>query len=688
MKKITIEEFKNRVKKISNDTIDLGNFVFENTQSKSICKCKICGYEWEARAYSILQGHGCRKCYDKRNSESKVISLEEIQKKINENGSKTDIIDEYIDTKHKCKAKCQECGNVWYPNVSDLIKGHGCPICGLKKQGLQKRISEEEYKRRCLEKYGDKYDLSKLNFTSFRDDVFPICKIHGEFKINANVFLNGKGCPKCIKNEELRKKTETFINKANYIQNNRYNYSKVKYINNKTKICIICPVHGEFWQTPKTHLKGGECPKCRVIQQSQIRRKTREEFIETAKKIHNDKYDYSKVDYVNNSTNICIICPTHGEFYQTPSTHLNGHGCPKCAIEKVTAQHILGIKEFIRKGNIIHNNKYDYSNSVYEGNKQKIKIKCPIHGDFWQTPHDHLQGCGCPKCSIHFTKAETEITELLKEVYPQQHNKTILSGKEIDIFISSLKLGIEYNGLVWHSEMFKKDKHYHIYKLNKCNEKGIRLIHIFEDEWVNHKEICESKLKQICGLNHNPKIYGRKCTICKIENKEEVYKFLDEKHIQGRTGFTVGLGCYYNNKLMGVMTFKQGKEGYWDLNRFATDINYQCLGIGGKLFKYFIRNYPFTEIKSFADRRWTIDPYNNLYTKLGFEFDSYVPPTYWYYNPKVDQYKRFHKFGFRKQHLHKQYGLPLTMTEREMTESLGYTRIWDCGLIKYIYKKQ
>ena len=257
---------------------------------------------------------------------------------------------------------------------------------------------------------------------------------------------------------------------------------------------------------------------------------------------------------------------------------------------------------------------------------------------------------------------------------------------EIDIFIPPLKLGIEYNGLRWHSEEFGKDHRYHLDKLNKCNEKGIRLIQIFEDEWINHREICESKLKQICGLNTNPKIYARKCEIREISDKTEAYEFLDKNHIQGRTVCTIAFGAYYQNNLVGVMTFKKEKEGYWDLNRFATDINYQCVGIGGKLFKYFTRNYPFIEIKSFADRRWTTDPTNNLYTKLGFAFDSFVPPTYWYHNPKINPYIRFHKFGFRKQHLHKQYGLPLTMTEREMTETLGYTRIWDCGLIKYVYK--
>ena len=292
----------------------------------------------------------------------------------------------------------------------------------------------------------------------------------------------------------------------------------------------------------------------------------------------------------------------------------------------------------------------------------------------------------CPKCGNVSSQPEDEITDCLKILSPQQRNREILCNREIDIYIPSLKLGIEYNGLHWHSERLGKGKNYHLDKLNKCNEQGIRLLQIFEDEWINHREICESKLKQICGLNTNPKIYGRKCEIHEITDKNEAYEFLDKNHIQGRTGFTIALGIYYNNELVGVMTFKKEKDGYWDLNRFATDINYQCVGIGGKLFKHFIRNYDYQEIKSFADRRWTIDPTNNLYTKLGFEFDSFVPPTYWYYNPKISRIERFHKFGFRKQHLHKQYGLPLTMTEREMTETLGYTRIWDCGLIKYVYK--
>ena len=478
-----------------------------------------------------------------------------------------------------------------------------------------------------------------------------------------------------------KKSNDEFIREVQLIHHNRYDYSKLEYVNNKTKVCIICPEHGEFWQIPSDHLNGKGCPQC-----AGNVRYDKDTFVDKAKIIHNDRYDYSKVQYVNAHTKVCIICPEHGEFWQTPNNHLNGNGCPLCKNRKIGDVLRDTVEDFIEKSNEIHGFKYDYSRVEYVNAHTKVCIICPKHGVFYQTPDTHLHSGGCPKCGNVSSHPEDEITDCLKILSPQQRNREILRNREIDVYIPSLKLGIEYNGLHWHSERLGKGKNYHLDKLNKCNEQGIKLIQIFEDEWINHRDICESKLKQICGLNTNPKIYARKCEIREISKKTEVYDFLDKNHIQGRTGFTIGLGAYHEGKLVGVMTFKKEKEGYWDLNRFATDIKYQCIGVGGKLFKPFTRNYDYQEIKSFADRRWTTDPYNNLYTKLGFEFDSYVPPTYWYYNQKIDQNKRFHKFGFRKQHLHNQYGLPLTMTEREMTESLGYTRIWDCGLIKYIFK--
>ena len=545
-------------------------------------------------------------------------------------------------------------------------------------------MNTEEFINKANKVHNGKYDYSKVEYVNAKTKICIICPEHGEFWQTPNNHLSGKGCALCANENKLHlynKSNDKFISEAQMIHNGKYDYSKVEYVNAKTKICIICPEHGEFWQTPHNHLQGQGCPKC-----SPTLKLNKDVFIENSNKKHNGKYDYSKVKYINNRTKVCIICPEHGEFWQTPSNHMYGYGCAKCANSLNAENHTSNTDIFIEKAKLMHLNKYDYSKVKYINNRTKVCIICPEHGEFWQTPDAHLSNKGCPKCGRVMSNPEDEIVNVLDKFCSQQRNHTILKGKELDIFIPSLKIGIEYNGLRWHSEEFGKDHRYHLNKLNKCNEQGIKLIQIFEDEWINHRKICESKLRQICGLNTNPKIFGRKCEIREISNKNEAYDFLDKNHIQGRTVCTVALGAYYNNELIGVMTFKKEKEGYWDLNRFATDINYQCIGIGGKLFKHFVRNYPFIEIKSFADRRWTTDPTDNLYIKLGFEFDSFVEPTYWYYNPKVDRYKRFHKFGFRKQSLHNQYGLPLEMTEREMTTTLGYTRIWDCGLIKYIYK--
>lgn len=260
--------------------------------------------------------------------------------------------------------------------------------------------------------------------------------------------------------------------------------------------------------------------------------------------------------------------------------------------------------------------------------------------------------------------------------------------KKINILIPSAKIGIEYDGLKWHTEWFgKKDHMYHLNKTIKCNEKGYGLIHVFEDEYENHKELVENKIKHILKVEDNEiKIGARKCTVKEI-NKSVSNDFLEKYHIQGKVSASVYYGAYYNNELIGVMTFKkEAKDGFWELSRYATDYHYICQGLGSKMFRHFIRENNPIEVKSFADRRWTVSADNNLYTKLGFKLENTLRPDYRYYNEEVDRFQRFHKFGFRKQILNKKYGLPLTMTETQMVQELGYDRIWDCGLFKYVWR--
>ena len=477
-----------------------------------------------------------------------------------------------------------------------------------------------------------------------------------------------------------------FIKKAQEIHDNKYDYTKTNLLerDENGKISIICPIHGEFKIKPSLHLKGQGCPKCkgRGLKQNEI--------IEKAKIVHNNKYDYSKVIFSKMHDKVTIICPIHGEFEQTLSKHISKkQGCPKCAAINRGKNNLMNEKEFFEKAKEIHHNKYDYSQTIYNGMNHLFKYICPIHGEIEQRPYDHLRGYGCYKCSNLESKKENEIYDFVKEKITdvKQNDRTILNGKELDIYIPSKQIAIEYNGLRWHSEEFGRDKWYHLNKTLECNNNGIKLLQIFEDEFIEHKEIVLNKISHILGIQQElPKIMGRKCKV-EIISKNIAEQFLNDYHIQGYARSTVYLGALYEDKLVAVMTFKQEFKNLpkWELTRFASDYHYVCQGVGGKMFSWFIKHYNPLEVKSFADRRWTLDKEDNLYVRLGFELIEELKPDYEYIlntNPK----KRFHKFNFRKHLLHRKYGLSLSMTETEMVKKLGYNKIWNCGLFKYIWK--
>ena len=545
---------------------------------------------------------------------------------------------------------------------------------------------KENFIKKAIKKHGNKYNYSKVTYIDSITKVCIICPEHGEFWQTPVAHVRGHGCPICSNHKRGKHtvNTENLIERCMKVHNNKYSYEKTKYINADTKICVTCPIHGDFHILPFNHLGGQGCPMCKG------KNLTQDDVIAKFKETHKDKYDYSKVIFSKMKEKVCIICPEHGEFWQTPQKHINGQGCPKCGIKKRSENSVLDNETFIKRANIIHNNKYYYDLLYFKNLHSKIKINCPKHGYFEQIAYDHLKGHGCPTCGQQISNAENKITEYLKKLglSIETHVRNIIYPYELDIYIPSKYTAIEYNGLRWHSEQFKEDKNYHLRKTELCEKQGIGLIHIFEDEWIEHSEKVKSKLRQIFGYNKGlPKVSARKCTIQPIDNTLSC-DFLGKNHIQGFSKSSIYLGCFYNNELVGVMSFKRERKDSdkWELTRFATDINKHCVGVGGKLFKYFIRNYNPSEVKSFADRRWTLDKNNNLYTKLDFKLDSILKPDYKYVVENID--KRYHKFNFRKQILHKKYNLPLTMTENEMCNQIKAHKIWDCGLFKYIWKKE
>ena len=294
-------------------------------------------------------------------------------------------------------------------------------------------------------------------------------------------------------------KTNNFISKAIKIHKDRYDYSKVNYINAKTKINIICKAHGEFEQTPSNHLSKYNCQKC-----AKNFKLDTLEFIEKAKEIHKDIYDYSKVNYINADTKIIIICKIHGEFTQQPDFHLNRKcGCPKCFNKSDTLQ-------FIEKAKKIHGNKYDYSKVEYINNRIHVIIICKKHQEFTQKPFVHLSNHGCPSC---INKTEFLFLKKMQEYYPtlkKQYKVKWCKNKNclpFDFVIEELKIIIEIDGPQhfiqvsnWTSPEIQKEKDK--YKINCANENGfsvIRLlqIDILKDNFDWFEELKESISKII-----------------------------------------------------------------------------------------------------------------------------------------------------------------------------------------------
>lgn len=290
--------------------------------------------------------------------------------------------------------------------------------------------------------------------------------------------------------------TKDFIEKAKQVHGDRYDYSKVEYKGCKEKVCIICPVHGEFLQVARIHLMGCGCKKCHLSNET----KTTEQFIAEAKKVHGDKYDYSKVEYVNAKTKICIICPVHGEFWQTPNDHLNGKGCKICKTEKIKGILTKTTKQFIAEAKKIHGDKYDYSKVEYLNSHTKICIICKKHGEFWQMPYEHLNGKGCKICRE--SRMEKLVAFVLKNNninFIQQKKFEWLGLQSLDFYLPKYNIAIECQGIQHYKpvsfgssihtkdEMFELVKKRDKIKKELCLEHGIKIFYF-------STEVCASNV--------------------------------------------------------------------------------------------------------------------------------------------------------------------------------------------------
>lgn len=295
---------------------------------------------------------------------------------------------------------------------------------------------------------------------------------------------------------------EEWIEKANKIHNNEYDYSKVVYENARSKVKIICKKHGEFEQIANNHIQGAKCHKCAIESSIKLQSKTTEQFINEAKSVHGDKYDYSKVNYINNKEKVEIICKKHGIFKQSPISHLSGSGCPLCAFNLKTDNHRLTTEKFVKRAKNVHGDEFDYSNVEYVNNSTNVKIICKIHGEFEQTPSNHLIGHGCPICKS--SKMEDDMFKFLTEnniKFEYQKRFDWLNKMSLDFYLPKHKVAIECQGLQhfqpidkWIDEMtFNKIKERDEMKKKLCDEHNIKLLY-YSNLHINYQyNVFENK---------------------------------------------------------------------------------------------------------------------------------------------------------------------------------------------------
>lgn len=383
-----------------------------------------------------------------------------------------------------------------------------------------------------------------------------------------------------------------------------------------------------------------------------------------------------------NVSNVCPKCLNNMKY----RNFVKGYLCKHCNVKE---------GKYKKNKDIILNmlsKKFVILKEAKSLNDDKFLLECKSCNHiskYWLRNGKWAKGILCEKCELSsISRDELQIRDIITKLYDGEiifnyrFKEHRYGGREIDIYFPKLRIGIEYNGLYWHGETNKRiDPKYHLNKTNLCEENDIRLIQIFEDEWLYKKDIVISRLKYILNKT-NTKIYARKCKIELINDKTKNI-FLENNHIQGKDVSKIRLGLTYNNELISVMTFgktRMSKKYQWELIRYATKLDTYVIGGASKLLKYFTRNYNPNSIVSYADKRWSN---GNLYKQLGFNLSHISSPNYWYIINGV----RESRIKYQKHKLEKLLeNFDSNKTEYENMLDNGYDRVWDCGNMVFVWE--
>lgn len=585
----------------------------------------------------------------------------------------------YKNARVKVKIICKQHG-LFLQLPRKHLRGQGCPPCGRMAVNYNRKLDSTEFVRRSIAKHGNLYDYSNSQYVDSLTKISIICPTHGEFKQLPASHWCGRGCPKCnIQRHSIFSNltSDGFISIARKLYNDKYSYQVYdNQITNRSIVIVDCAIHGQFTTRAGRFLRGFGCKKCG--HQSAKRKTDSEVHHQRAVELYGNKFDFSATDFSKSTIN--ILCKKHGVLIKNRSSFLAGDGCTQCGLEKLSSLNRLPVSEFIRRANLIHNNRYVYVELDYTNNCCYIPISCVTHGIFYQSVKHHLRGQGCPKCSV--SSGQLAIYNFIRSVYGGEvvlNDRSVLSPYEVDVYLPDLRLGVEYHGLYYHSYASPETTQ------QRCRHRdkailalgNIRLVQILESEWLQKEQLVKSFIVNKLGIS--AKVFARKCAVVKLDNKQW-RNCVDGWHLSSYKHADVKLGLIYDGDLVMIIGFSHHAVFQWEIARMASKCGCVVVGGASKLLAHFIANYSPTSIMTFADARYSC---GDCYRQLGFKFLQHTKPNYFYVNgSSIHSRIKFQK--------HK---LPVMLEsfDGNLTESgnmfaNGYRRLWDAGHFQFLWE--